>query len=63
MSRSPLALATGVFLVLAGSIWILQGLDVAFAPQSFMTDDRRWVLWGGFALVLGVFLTFRFFRK
>jgi len=63
MSKSPLTLATGVFLVLAGSIWILQGLGVAFAPQSFMTDDRRWVLWGGFALVLGVFLIFRLFRR
>jgi hypothetical protein len=63
MSKSPLTLATGIFLVPAGSIWILQGLDVAFAPQSFMTDDRWWVLWGGFALVLGVFLAFRSFRR
>jgi hypothetical protein len=63
MSKSPLTLATGIFLVLAGSIWILQGLDVAFAPQSFMTDDRWWVLWGGLALVLGVFLAFRSFRR
>jgi peptidoglycan/LPS O-acetylase OafA/YrhL len=63
MSKSPLTLATGIFLVLAGSIWILQGLDVAFAPQSFMTDDRWWVLLGGFALVLGVFLAFRSFRR
>jgi peptidoglycan/LPS O-acetylase OafA/YrhL len=63
MSESPLTLATGIFLVLAGSIWILQGLDVAFAPQSFMTDDRWWVLLGGFALVLGVFLAFRSFRR
>lgn len=63
MSKSPLTLATGIFLVLAGSIWILQGLDIAFAPQSFMTDDRRWVLWGGFALVLGFFLAFRSFRR
>jgi hypothetical protein len=63
MSKSPLTLATGVFLVLAGSIWILQGLDVAFAPQSFMTDDRWWVLWGAIAVILGVLLAFRSLRK
>jgi hypothetical protein len=59
MSKSPLTFAAGIFLVLAGTIWILQGLDVAFAPQSFMTDNRWWVLWGGIAVVLGVLLTFR----
>lgn len=63
MSKSPLTLATGVFLVLAGSIWILQGLDVAFAPRSFMTDNRWWVLWGAIAVVLGVVLAFRSLRK
>lgn len=40
-------------LILAGVIWILQGFDVAFAPESFMTDDRQWVLWGALATVLG----------
>ena len=63
MSKSPLTLATGIFLVLAGTIWILQGLDVAFAPQSFMTDNRWWVLWGAIADVFGVLLTFRSLRK
>ena len=63
MSKSPLALATGVFLVLAGSIWILQGLDVAFAPRSFMTDNRWWVLWGAIAVVFGVVLAFRSLRR
>jgi uncharacterized membrane protein HdeD (DUF308 family) len=62
MRKSPLALATGVFLVLAGSIWILQGLDVALAPQSFMTDNRQWVLWGVLAIAFGVFLVFRYVR-
>jgi hypothetical protein len=63
MSKSPLTLAAGVFLVLAGSIWILQGLDVAFAPQSFMTDNRSWVLWGAIAVILGVLLAFRSLGK
>ena len=63
MSKSPLAFAAGVFLVLAGSIWILQGLDIAFAPQSFMSDNRSWVLWGAIAVILGVLLAFRSLGK
>jgi hypothetical protein len=63
MNKSPITLATGIFLVLAGSIWILQGLDIAFAPQSFMTDDRWWVLWGAIAVVLGVLLALLSLRR
>ncbi len=47
-------LAAGVLLVIAGTIWILQGLDVAFAPESFMTDNRMWVLWGSVAVASGI---------
>lgn len=63
MRNTPVTVATGIFLVLAGSIWILQGLGLTFAPQSFMTDDRIWVLWGVLALILGGLLVFRSFRK
>ncbi|HEY5890167.1 MAG TPA: hypothetical protein VIW94_05660 [Acidimicrobiia bacterium] len=63
MNRSPLSLAGGILLVLGGSVWILQGLDVAFAPESFMTDDRLWVLWGTIALLAGVFLIVRYARN
>jgi len=49
-------LATGIVLVIAGGIWVLQGLDVAFAPKSFMTGRPWWVLWGGVAIALGGFL-------
>jgi len=48
-----LRFAAGVLLVIAGTIWILQGFDIAFAPQSFMTDDRTWVVWGAVAVVGG----------
>ncbi len=50
-------LAGGVVLLITGTIWILQGLDVAFAPKSFMTGDRIWVLWGAMAVVAGLTLT------
>lgn len=49
-------LAVGIFLVIAGAIWALQGFDVAFAPESFMTGDRLWVLWGGGAVIAGALL-------
>jgi hypothetical protein len=46
-------LAAAVVLILAGAVWILQGLDVAFAPQSVMTGDRSWVVWGAVAVAVG----------
>lgn len=63
MKQSGLGLATGILLVLAGSVWVLQGLDVAFAPQSFMTNSRWWVYWGILAGVVGVFLVFRYVKS
>jgi hypothetical protein len=49
-------LAIGIFLIIAGTIWVLQGFDVTFAPESFMTGDRWWVLWGGGALIAGALI-------
>ena len=49
----------GFFLLLAGSVWILQGFDVAFAPESFMTGNSTWIIWGVLAVVVGVVLLFR----
>ena len=57
--KSPLILASGVFLILGGAVWVLQGLNVAFAPESFMTDNRWWVVWGALAIVIGIVLVFR----
>lgn len=48
-----LRLASGIIFMIAGLIWILQGFDVAFAPESFMTGNRLWALWGGTALAVG----------
>ena len=49
-----LRITSGVVLVVAGTIWILQGLNIAFAPQSFMTGDRLWIWIGVVAVVVGV---------
>jgi LPXTG-motif cell wall-anchored protein len=54
-----MTLAVGVILVLMGLVWVLQGLDVAFAPQSFMTGDPWWVVFGGVAILAGIGLVWR----
>jgi hypothetical protein len=51
--------AAGIILAVIGLVWILQGLDVAFAPQSFMTGDMAWVVWGALAMLAGGFLFWR----
>ena len=50
----PILLVLGVLLIGAGAVWIAQGLDLPFAPASFMTADRAWVLIGAIAVVAGV---------
>ena len=58
-----LRLAAGVLLFLAGTIWVLQGLDVAFAPESFMTGEPWWILWGVVAVTLGGSLLWAHWRR
>lgn len=61
-----LRIASGVVLIFAGGVWILQGLDVAFAPQSFMSGDRSWSWIGTCAVVVGIGLVWwgvRFRRR
>ncbi len=43
----------GGLMVLGGLVWMLQGFDVAFAPKSFMTGNREWVMFGGAAVIVG----------
>lgn len=45
--------ALGVVLGIVGVVWVLQGLDFYFAPQSFMTGERAWVVWGVLAMMVG----------
>ncbi|MGH8912996.1 MAG: hypothetical protein ACRDZM_00580 [Acidimicrobiia bacterium] len=52
----PLRLTLGILLVISGAVWALQGLDVAFAPQSAMTGDMIWVALGVVAVIGGGFL-------
>ncbi|HEX8228959.1 MAG TPA: hypothetical protein VF826_06555 [Chloroflexia bacterium] len=41
----------GILLVLAGTIWLLQGLNVL--PGSFMTGQSFWAFVGAVCLILG----------
>jgi cytochrome bd-type quinol oxidase subunit 1 len=47
------AVALGVLLVLGGAVWIAQGLNLPFAPRSFMTADRTWIVLGFLAVAVG----------
>ena len=46
----------GLVLVVSGLVWIAQGLNLPFAPGSFMTNDRAWVLIGAITAVAGAVL-------
>ena len=52
-----------LLLALAGLVWILQGLDVSFAPKSFMTNDRTWAVIGAVTLAAGVALAWFAWRR
>jgi hypothetical protein len=47
------ALVLGALVVLGGLVWIAQGLNLPFAPRSFMTADRNWIVLGALAVALG----------
>ncbi len=41
----------GILLVIAGGIWIFQGIGVL--PGSFMTGQTKWAVYGAIAVVCG----------
>jgi hypothetical protein len=51
--RTALVVA-GVAMTLAGLIWLAQGLNLPFAPRSFMTADRSWAFMGAVVAIAGV---------
>ena len=60
VSRSRMAL--GAVLIAVGSVWTAQGLDLAFAPASFMTGQTEWI-YCGLAAVLGGIFTLAWRRR
>jgi hypothetical protein len=51
--------AAGVIFNLVGAVWILQGLDIAIAPQSFMTGSGWWVFLGAVTFLIGDLMIIR----
>jgi hypothetical protein len=49
MNRAVLFVGLGIMLLLAGTIWFLQGIGVL--PGSFMSGDPFWA-WAGLACLL-----------
>jgi drug/metabolite transporter superfamily protein YnfA len=43
----------GLLMVAFGTVWILQGLNLAFRV-GFMVGDRRWVLYGAILALVGI---------
>ena len=56
-------LVLGVVLILAGLVWVAQGLGLPFAPRSFMTADRSWVLIGAITAFAGILVVGRARRR
>ena len=44
----------GGLLILAGAVWILQGVNIL--PGSFMTGDPQWTINGAITVVIGIVL-------
>ena len=43
----------GVVMIAMGTVWILQGLDLAFRV-GFMVGNKHWVFYGGILALLGI---------
>ncbi len=43
----------GVIMIAMGTIWILQGLNLAFRV-GFMVGDKHWVVYGAILALLGI---------
>ena len=51
----------GVLLILLGSVWLLQGINVL--PGSFMSGQTRWAVRGGILIVGGLAALLKANRK
>ena len=61
--RSRLGTVVAVAVALTGAVWLLQGLGVLTAGDSFMTGDPTWAVVGVVFIVGGVLLGARTRRR
>lgn len=52
-------LVLGALLIGADAVWLAQGLNLPFAPGSYMTGDSTWVIIGTIAIVAGLVAVIR----
>jgi uncharacterized membrane protein len=57
--RSPLRVVLALAVLLAGIVWMLQGLGILTAGRSFMIGDPLWTSIGAAMVVLGLVLAIR----
>jgi len=43
----------GVLMIVMGTVWILQGLNLAFRV-GFMVGDKHWVVYGAILALFGI---------
>ncbi len=43
----------GLVMMVSGSVWVLQGLNIAFLT-GFMVGDYHWVIYGGITALVGL---------
>jgi len=60
-TRRTILNALAVILLLMGTIWFFQGINVL--PGSFMTGQIRWAIYGGIADLIGLMLLLMNRRK
>ena len=51
---AAVVVATAWVLILVGGVWLAQGVDLPWAPQSFMTGDPWWAMGGAIGVLVGV---------
>lgn len=56
-------LVLAAILVLAGLVWLAQGLNLPFAPGSFMTADPLWAVIGALTALAGLLLGIAALRR
>jgi len=61
--RSPLRQAIAAAVVLTGVVWLLQGLGILTAGDSFMIGDPLWVVIGAAFVVIGTLVALRDRRR